>query len=184
LVAARSAFDLLDGLDVIVNSTAATYMPKLLKDTPIEELAPALTQQALAPMFMSRAVLPFLVAQQSGVILNIASDAAKVPTPGESAVGAAMAAIVMFSKTLAVEAKRDGIRVNVLTPSLIINTITGDNALSGGFSKKLFEKAATQAHLGLTEADDLASLLVFLAGPGATKITGQTISVNGGISVA
>jgi NAD(P)-dependent dehydrogenase (short-subunit alcohol dehydrogenase family) len=182
--ATTSAHDLLDGLDVLVNSTAATYMPDLLKNTPIETMGTALMQQALAPMHMSRAALPFLVAQQSGVILNIASDAAKVPTPGEAVVGAAMAAIVMFSKTLAVEAKRDGIRVNTITPSLIQGTITGELALSGGFSRKLFEKALQMAHLGATEVDDLAALVVFLAGPGAAKITGQVISVNGGISVA
>ena len=180
--ATQDAHDLLDGLDVLVNCTAAAYMPDLLKNTPIEDMAAALTQQALAPMHMSRAALPFLVAQQSGVILNVASDAAKVPTPGESVVGAAMAAIVMFSRTLAMEAKRDGIRVNAITPSLILGTITGDRAMSGGFSKKLFEKATTMAHLGVAEVDDLAALIVFLAGPGAARITGQVISVNGGIS--
>lgn len=182
--AVTTAHDLLDGLDVLVNSTAATYMPDLFKNTPIETMGDALIQQALAPILMSRAALPFLVAQQSGVILNIASDAAKVPTPGECVVGAAMAAIVMFSRTLAVEAKRDGIRVNAITPSLIQGTITGEHAMSGGFSRKLFDKALQQAHLGPTEVDDLAELIVFLAGPGAAKITGQVISVNGGISVA
>jgi 2-hydroxycyclohexanecarboxyl-CoA dehydrogenase len=182
--AIATAHELLDGVDVLVNSTAATYMPELLKNTPIENLAAGLTAQALGPMHMSRAALPYLVAQKSGVILNIASDAAKVPTPGEAVVGAAMAAIVMFTKTLAVEAKRDGIRVNAITPSLILGTTTGELALSGGFSKKLFEKALQMAHLGATEVDDLAALIVFLAGPGAAKITGQAISVNGGISVA
>lgn len=182
--AAGAAWDSLGTIDVLVNSTAATYLPDLLKDTPIEDLAAGLTQQALGPLHMSRAALPFMVAQQYGVILNIASDAAKIPTPGECVVGAAMAAIVMFTKTLAVEAKRDGIRVNAITPSLIQGTITGDLALSGGFSRKLFTKALSMAHLGATEVDDLAALVVFLAGPGAAKITGQAISVNGGISVA
>ncbi len=182
--AVGSARRLLDGLDVLVNSTAATYVPDLLKNTPIETIGEALTQQALAPIHMSRAALPFLVEQKSGVIVNIASDAAKVPTPGECVVGAAMAAIVMFSKTLALEAKRDGIRVNVLTPSLIQGTITSELALSGGFPKKLFEKAMQMAHLGVAEVNDLAALVVFLAGPHGAKITGQAISVNGGISVA
>ena len=93
-------------------------------------------------------------------------------------------AIVTFTRTLAVEAKRDRIRVNAVTPSLIEGTETGDRALAGGFSKKLFEKARQQAHLGPTEPDDLADLIVFLAGPGSARITGQVISVNGGISVA
>lgn len=173
---------LLDGLDVLVNSTTADYCPALLRDVPIEDIAAALTQQALAPMHMSRAALPVMSAQNFGVILNIASDAAKVPTPGETVIGAAMAAIVMFSRTLAMEAKRNGVRVNAITPSLVTDTETSRRVMTDGFSKKLFERVAELAHLGLTAPEDLAALIVFLAGPGAARITGQAISVNGGIS--
>lgn len=179
-----AAHDLLDGLDVLVNSTSAAYVPDLFKNIRVEDIAGAFTQQALAPMYMSKAAMPFLVAQRFGVILNVASDAAKVPTPGESVIGAAMAAIVTFSRTLAMEAKRDGIRVNALTPSLIAGTQTAERVMADGFSKKLFEKAASLAHLGVAEVEDLAALIVFLAGPGAARLTGQAISVNGGISAA
>src|SRR5690606_442138 len=129
-------------------------------------------------------VLPYLRTQGGGSIVNIASDAAKVPTPGEAALGGAMAAIVMFTKVAALEARRDGVRVNVLTPSLIAGTTTAANVLSDGFSRKLFEKAAGQAHLGVAEPADLAAMAVFLGGPGAARLTGQAISVNGGISVS
>jgi NAD(P)-dependent dehydrogenase (short-subunit alcohol dehydrogenase family) len=184
LAAATSARDLLGGLDILINSTTSTYLPALLRDVAIEDIAAMLTGQALAPMHMCAAVLPWFAAQHRGVVVTIASDAAKVPTPGETVLGAAMAAIVTFTRTLAVEAKRNGIRVNAVTPSLIEGTITGEQALAGGFSRKLFEKARSQAHLGPTEPDDLADLIVFLSGPGAARITGQVISVNGGISVA
>lgn len=184
LTAATAARELLGTVDVLVNSTAAAYTPRLLRDTPIEDVAAMLTGQALGPMHMSRALLPAMVEQGGGSIVNVASDAAKVPTPGETVIGAAMAAIVTFTRTLAVEAKRDGIRVNAVTPSLIEGTATGERVLADGFSRKLFEKARTQAHLGPTEPDDLADLIAFLAGTGAARITGQVISVNGGISVA
>jgi NAD(P)-dependent dehydrogenase (short-subunit alcohol dehydrogenase family) len=180
----RQAHDLLGGLDVLVNCTAAAYRPQLIKDLPIEDFAAILTQQALAPLHMSRVALEFMVPQRFGVIVNVASDAAKVPTPGETVIGAAMAAIVSFTRTLAIEVKRDGIRANVLTPSLINGTITAERVMADGFSKKLFTKAAELAHLGVAEPDDLAALIVFLAGPGAGKLTGQAISVNGGISAA
>jgi len=169
-------------IDVLLNSTTTGYTPDLLHRTPISDLAPLLTQVALAPIYMTRVALPIMREQRSGVILNIASDAAKVPTPGETIIGAAMAAIVMFSRTLALEAKRDGIRVNVLTPSLIAGTATAERVQKEGFSAKLFAKAATLAHLGVAEPDDLAALIVFLASPQARRITGQVISVNGGIS--
>jgi len=88
----------------------------------------------------------------------------------------------MFSRVAAIEGKRDGVRVNVVTPSLVTGTATTANILQDGFSKRLFEKAAEQADLGLTTPEDVASLVVFLCEPPAAKITGQTISVNSGIS--
>lgn len=172
----------LGAIDVLVNSMTSTYRPELLHRTPQADVAGILTRQALPPMNLTRAVLPLMREQGGGSIVNIASDAAKVPTPGEAVLGAAMAAIVMFSRVTAIEAKRDGVRVNAVTPSLIAGTPTADNVLRDGFSKALFEKAAAQAHLGVAEPDDLASLIVFLGGPGAAKLTGQAISVNGGIS--
>jgi NAD(P)-dependent dehydrogenase (short-subunit alcohol dehydrogenase family) len=138
----------------------------------------------MAPLLMCSAVLPFLRAQKSGLIINVASDAAKVATSGESIIGGVMAAIVMFSRTLAMEAKRDGVRVNALTPSLVEGTATAERILANGFSQKLFRKAAKLAHLGVAQPADLAAIAVFLAGPGGAKITGQAISVNGGISAA
>lgn len=171
-------------IDVLVNSTAASYVPKLFHETAIEDIAAILTMQALAPLYMSRAVLPTLRAQKSGVIINIASDAAKVPTPGETVIGAAMAAIVVFSRTLAMEAKRDGVRVNAITPSLIGGTTVYDRVMADPFSAKLFTNAAQLASLGVAEPEDLAALIVFLASPAAARLTGQAISVNGGISAA
>lgn len=171
-----------DGLDVVVNTTAAAYVPKLLFNTDINDVPAILNQQALAPLLMSRAALPHLRQQRFGVIINVASDAAKVPTPGETVLGAAMSAICVFSRTLAMEGKRDGIRVNAVTPSLINGTTVYDRVMDDPFSAKLFANAAKLASLGVAEPEDLASLIVFLAGPEARRLTGQVISVNGGIS--
>lgn len=179
--AARRA---LGSIDVLVNSMTSTYRPELLHRIPLEDIAGILTRQALPPMHLTRAVLPIMQQQGGGSIVNVASDAAKVATPGESVLGAAMAAIVMFTRVAAMEAKRNGIRVNVLTPSLIAGTPTAENVLRDGFSKALFEKAAQLAHLGVAEPSDLASLVVFLGGPASARLTGQAISVNGGISAA
>ncbi|WP_040831442.1 SDR family NAD(P)-dependent oxidoreductase [Nocardia jiangxiensis] len=175
---------LMGGLDVLVNSTVAVYQPTLLHDTEIDAIPTMLTQQALGPMLTSRAAVRVMREQRHGAIINIASDAAKVPTPGECIIGAAMAAIVTFSRTLAVEAKRYGVRVNTITPSLIANTGSYDRAMNLEFSKKIFEKITSQAHLGLTEPEDLANTIMFLASSLAANITGQVVSVNGGISVA
>lgn len=174
----------LGGIDVLVNSTIGLYTPNPLQNIDPEDIEPIILQTVLAPLLMSRLVLPAMRERGGGVILNMASDAAKVPTPGETVLGAGMAAIVVFSRTLAMEAKRFGIRVNALTPSLIEGTPTAQRNQAGGFSAKLFEKIVPMAQLGVATPDDLAALIVFLAGPQAARLTGQTISVNGGISAA
>ena len=188
VVSATAAFtrarEALGGIDVLINTTAASYVPKLLFRTDVDDIEPMLVQQALAPMIMSRLALPHMREQKSGVIINVASDAAKSPTPGETVIGAAMAAIVVFSRTLAIEAKRDGIRVNALTPSLIGGTDVYDRIMSDPFSAKLFSNAAKLAHLGVVQPEDLAAMMVFLASPAAARLTGQAISINGGISAA
>lgn len=180
----ESAREAIGGVDVLINTTAASYVPRLLFQTELADIEPMLVQQALAPMIMCRLALPHMRAQKSGVIVNVASDAAKVPTPGESVIGAAMAAIVVFSRTLAIEAKRDGIRVNALTPSLIGATDVYDRIMADPFSAKLFSNAAKLAHLGVAQPEDLAAMMLFLASPEAARLTGQAISINGGISAA
>jgi len=174
----------LGGVDVLVNSTVASYSPVLLHKIPLDDVHDILVRQSVGCLLLSRAMIDVMREQQSGSIINIASDAAKVPTPGETVLGAAMAAIVTFSQTLALEAKRYGVRVNVLTPSLIVNTGSYDRAMTAEFSKKIFDKIVSQAHLGLTEPKDLANAILFLASPMSRRITGQVISVNGGISIA
>ena len=95
-----------------------------------------------------------------------------------------MAAIMMFSRASALEEKRHGIRINILTPSLIAGTPGAALIFAEPFSAKMFEKAAGMAHLGVAEAEDLAAMAVFLASSAARRVTGQAISINGGISVA
>jgi NAD(P)-dependent dehydrogenase (short-subunit alcohol dehydrogenase family) len=90
----------------------------------------------------------------------------------------------MFSRTLALEASRHGIRVNAITPSIVKDTSAYKRVMSSEFSQRLFAKAEAKAKLGVATPADIAPLAVFLAGPGAAKITGQAISVNGGISAA
>lgn len=181
---AKGVHSRLGRIDVLVNSTVGPYGPMLLHKIPIEHIEPIVRSQLMGPLMMSRAVLPYMREGNGGVILNISSDAGKLATPGETVIGAAMAGIIMFSRTLAIEGKRDGIRVNALTPSLIEGTLTHQRVMADEFSAKLFTKAREAASLGVVRPEDMAELIVFLASPQAAKITGQAISMNGGISAA
>ena len=128
--------------------------------------------------------VPQMMAKGGGAIVSYASDAAKVATPGEAVNGGALAANVMFCRAVGLELARHNIRVNAVTPSITRGTKTYDKVMAGGFSKKLFEKAEKRARLGVASAENVAPMAVFLASPLASHITGQVISVNGGISAA
>jgi len=128
--------------------------------------------------------VPQMLAKGGGAIVSFASDAAKVATPGESVNGGALAANVMFCRTAGLELARHNIRVNAVTPSITRGTKTYDKVMASPFSKKLFEKAETRARLGVAYAENVAPMAVFLASPLASHITGQVVSVNGGISAA
>jgi 2-hydroxycyclohexanecarboxyl-CoA dehydrogenase len=181
--AAEQAHGLLGSIDVLMCTTGPSEPPRLLHNIRIENIRSRLDEIVLPPLHMMHAVLPVMRAQKGGSIITVASDAAKFATPGETLIGAAMAAIVMFSRTAALEVKRDGIRINLLTPSLIADTPGASLIAADPFAGKMFERAATLAHLGVADATDLAEMALFLAGPQSRRITGQAISVNGGISV-
>ncbi len=176
--------ELLGNIDVVFCSTGPSQPPRLLSDIPLRDMRSRIDEIVMPPLHLMRAALPAMRQRGDGAIVVVASDAARLATPGETLIGAAMAAIVMFCKAAALEVKREGVRINVLTPSLIADT-PGAALIDGEeFSAKMFQKAAALAHLGVAESSDLAAMALYLASPFARRMTGQTISINGGISVA
>ena len=183
-MAGRAAAEM-GGIDLLVASAGGNHLPELLHRTPVAEVADIVRDDLLPTLLAGRAVLPHLVAAGGGSVIAVASDAAKVATPGECVIGAVMAALVQFIRGLAIEGKRNGVRANCITPSLVEGTpLTGRLLAEGTFSSRLFARARPLAALGPTTAEDLAELVAFLASPAAARITGQAISVNGGISAA
>ena len=167
-------------LDVLVNCGGGDFAPELFHQTPGDHLQGIIDHWLMSRIFCCHAALPLM--RPGAAIVNVASDAAKMPTPGEAVIGAAMAGMAMFSRTLAMEAKRQGIRVNVVTPSVVAGPRLQARIARGGFGAKLFEKAEAAAHLGMPDSRDIAETILFLASSRASKLTGQVISVNGGIS--
>lgn len=169
-------------IDIAISAANSGGVPGLFHLLDPAAIVAQLNEQALPALLLSAAVLPVMRQRRRGAIILVASDAARVPTPGESVIGAGMAAVTRFATTLAMEAKRDGIRVNAVTPSLIADTQSYDRLMDDPFAAKLFQRAEKAAALGLTRPQDIAPTLVFLASPAASRLTGQVISVNGGIS--
>ncbi|MGE0230671.1 MAG: SDR family NAD(P)-dependent oxidoreductase [Flavobacteriaceae bacterium] len=182
----QAMIDAFGAIDILVNAIPGpgngTPAPFHQKDP--AELDDLITYHFSANVYMCRAALPFMIEREGGSIINFTSDAAKIATPGEAVIGGGKAGTTMFSRTIALEQARNGIRVNIITPSIVGETSGWDRVMANEFSKKLFEKAVKKAKLGLVTPVDIAPLVVFLAGPGSAKITGQAISVNGAISAA
>lgn len=174
----------LGGLDIFVyaNPGIGAFGP-FAAQTQDEVRQAALTLFGSFPLACHHA-LPLLRARGGGTIVAVTSDAAKVPTPGETMIGGAYAGIVMFAKTLGLEEARNAIRVNVVTPSIVRNTRTYERIQSHPVASRVFEKAEKKARLGVPTPDNVAPAIVFLASPLASHISGQVISVNGGISFA
>ncbi|MBL6699373.1 MAG: SDR family oxidoreductase [Luminiphilus sp.] len=173
-----------EGIDLFVNAVPGDTPPKLFADFDMRDLAGLIDVHLGSVLRCAHAAYSRMRERRSGVIINIASDAAKIPTAGEAVHGALMAAIDMFSRTLALEAARFGVRVHVLTPSIVINTHSYNRMMDGEFSEKLFKRALEKATLGPVSPEDISPLIVFLASPAAKKMTGQRITVNGGIAIS
>lgn len=169
-------------LDILVTSVSGPLTPRPFHETPAESIDPLLAAHLGSTVYTCHAALPHMIAREGGVILNMASDAGKIATPGEVVVGAGKAGVVMFSKTLALEASRHGVRVHAITPSIVKDTLAYERLMANEFSRKLFQKAESRARLGVVTPKDIAPLAVFLASPASARMTGQAISVNGGIS--
>jgi len=183
--AVEAALTAFGGIDLLVNTGGGVSMPELFHKSPLDSSLTAGLDGLLRGVILPcRAVLPHMMERRSGAIINVASDAGKLATPGEVVIGAGMAGIMMFSRALALEAKRNGIRVNCLTPSIVRGTPLYDDLMAHPFASKIFEKAEKMPSLGVVDADELAHLAVFLASPEAAKVSGQCISMNGGISMA
>lgn len=176
----QKTIDAFGTLDILVNSISGHLPPMPFHEVPENAIDPLVMQHLNSVFHVCLAAMPHLMVRKGGVILNLASDAAKMATPGEAVQGACKADVVMFSRALALEAKRHGIRVHSLTPSLVKDTAAYGRVMSSEFSKKLFDKAVRKAHLGVVGPEDIAPLAVLLASPAASKMTGQ----NGGISAA
>lgn len=123
--------------------------------------------------------LPWLV-KSRGCMVTLVSDAGIFPAPNQALVGAARAAAIGFVKNAAVEVARDGVRVHCISLSYVEGTRTFGTLLAEGSTR--IEKARARAGLGLPGPQDIAPLALFLCGAGAKHMTGQVISVNGGLN--
>lgn len=171
-------------IDILVaNGAAESPPPKFFHETEPELFAEYMKMHMFTRLYPVKAVLGHMRERQQGKIIITTSDGGRIPTPGEALVGAAAAGLVMATKVLAKEFSRWNIRVNAIGITVTTDTpmFVRTTRLEGSLGK-MFRKAAENTPFWPITAEDIAELALFLAGGGSDRITGQTISVNGGLS--
>ena len=176
--AVGEAVDALGPVDVLVNNAGWDKIEPFL-DNDESDWDRIIAINLKGPIVVTRAVLDSMIEQGSGVIVNIASDAGRVGSSGEAVYSAAKGGVIAFTKTLAREMARHGIRVNCVCPG------PTDTALLATMDDKLragLERAIPMRRIG--QPADIAPVVVFLASDAAGYVTGQTLSVSGGLTMA
>ncbi len=188
---AKRAIQEFGRVDVLVNNVGWT-MGRLFLEKPREEWEKEVNINLWGPINCIRAVLPHMVERGKGSIVSVGSDAGRMGEYREGVYGACKAGIISLSKTIARENGRHGIRLNVVCPGLTIpesDDVMGSESmwkeLRDVFTPEQQERATRAYALRrLGTAREVANAVVFLASEAASFVTGQTLSVSGGYTMA
>ena len=208
--AAKSVADEIDGLavecDVIDESAVAAAVDKTTKalgpidilvncagwdefksfvDTDESFMNKVLDINLAGPMRVTRAVLPGMVEREWGRIINISSDAGRVGSSLEAVYSGAKGGLIAFTKTIAREVARKGVTANSVCPGPTDTPMLGDITGGGADAEKVIAamtRAVPMKRLG--QPEDIGPAVAFLASEGAAFITGQTLSVSGGLTMS
>jgi 2-hydroxycyclohexanecarboxyl-CoA dehydrogenase len=168
-------------IDVLVNNAGWD------KAGPFVDSAPADWDRVIAinlygVLHTCKAVLPIMAKQGFGSVVNLASDAGRVGSSGEAVYSAAKGGVIAFTKAIAREMARHQVNANAVCPG---PTDTALFASMGGDNPKLRD-ALTKAipFRRLAQPADLANVVAFLASDEASYVTGQTVSVSGGLTMS
>ena len=170
-------------IDVLVNNAGWDRFQNFL-DTRPEEWEQLIDINLRGPLNMHHIVAPGMAARGWGRIVNIASDAARVGSSGEGVYSACKGGIVAFSKTLARELARKGVTVNVVCPGPTDTPILRGFLGEGESGQKVHDalvRAIPMKRVG--QPADIPGIVCFLASDEAGYITGQVISVSGGLTM-
>ncbi len=171
-------------VDILVNNAGWDRFQNFV-DTKPQEWEELLDINLRGPLNMHHIVVPQMLARGRGRVINISSDAARVGSSGESVYSACKGGILAFSKTLARELARKGVTVNVVCPGPTDTPILRGFLGEGESGQKVYDalvRAIPMKRVG--QPADIPGIVAFLASDEAAFITGQVISVSGGLTMA
>jgi 3-oxoacyl-[acyl-carrier protein] reductase/meso-butanediol dehydrogenase/(S,S)-butanediol dehydrogenase/diacetyl reductase len=173
-------------IDVLVNN-AGIYRAAATLDVTEEHWDAIMTINAKAVFFASQAVLPAMIAARRGAIVNLASMAGKIGSRTNLPYNASKAAVISMTKSLALAHAADGVRVNCVCPGFVETDMwtmvaREQGALLGQTPEEFTRRRQESVPLGRMERpEDVAHVIAFLASPRAAYMTGQALSVDGGL---
>ncbi|PZG07024.1 SDR family NAD(P)-dependent oxidoreductase [Nonomuraea aridisoli] len=178
----QAAVDRWGRLDALVNNAGATaVMP--LADTDAERVAGLLALNVTAPSLLAHAALPHLRAGR-GTIVNVSSTFGHRPLPGAAHYAATKAAIEQLTRSWALELAADGVRVNAVAPGPTESEALAASGLPDTVVEQIKQDESARIPLGRRGApEEVAAWIVHLADPAATWITGQILTVDGGLEL-
>ncbi|MGH2859354.1 MAG: SDR family NAD(P)-dependent oxidoreductase [Solirubrobacteraceae bacterium] len=134
---------------------------------------------------LTRALVPSMIERRWGRVVNISSDAGRVGSSLESVYAGAKGAIISFTKTLARETARLGVTANIVCPGPTDTEMLRDVAQAHPDADKVLERLARAVPMKrLGQPEDVAAAVSFFASEGTSYITGQTLSVSGGLTMS
>lgn len=170
-------------VDVLVNNAGWDVFKPFLKTAPAE-WEKLIAINLTGALHMHHAVLPGMAERKSGRVVNVASDAARVGSSGEAVYAACKGGLIALSKTLAREHARHGITINVICPGPTDTALLAGVAEGAANPAKLIEAFTRAIPLGrLGQPEDVARAIVFFGSDAAAFVTGQVLSVSGGLTM-
>jgi 2-hydroxycyclohexanecarboxyl-CoA dehydrogenase len=170
-------------IDILVNNAGWDRMGLFL-DTDEETWDRIIAVNLKSMLYVCKAVLPHMVARGGGKVVNVASDAGRVGSSGEAVYSATKGAVIAFSKALAREMARHRITVNAVCPGLTETPLLQSLREQSPKMEKILEAVTRAIPLGrVATPEEIAGAVGFFASPEADFITGQTLSVSGGLTM-
>jgi len=170
-------------LDVVVNNAGWDRMQPFLESDE-ETWDKIIGINFKGALYVLKAALPHMVARGGGRVVSIASDAGRVGSSNEAVYAGTKGALIAFSKTLARELARHAITVNVVCPGITETALLQGLREESPKNAKVIEAIGRAIPLGRTgQPEDIAAAVAFLVSPEANYITGQTLSVSGGLTM-
>jgi 2-hydroxycyclohexanecarboxyl-CoA dehydrogenase len=167
-------------IDILVNNAGWDKIEPFIKSEPTtwERI---ISINLMGQIHTTKAILPLMIEQGNGKIINIASDSGRVGSSGEAVYSAAKGGVIAFTKTLAREMARYKINVNCVSPGPADTPLFKEiSEYNSGLADALVKSIPFRR---LAQPEDIANAVAFLATEESDYITGQTLSVNGGLAM-